>query len=481
MKRIIVIGGGVSGLAAAHRIQERGRELKLTIEVVLLEAGSQTGGIVQTEFRDDFLLERGPDSFITEKPHALELARRIGLESHLIRTNPEHRRSFVVGKGKLLPVPEGFHLLAPARLLPFLGSEIFSWRGKARMAMDLFLPRGTFNGAEDESLAAFVRRRFGNEALERMAQPMVGGIYSADPETLSLRATMPRFLEMEREHRSLIKALRLRSGSTEQNASGARYGLFQSFDQGMQLLTETLAQRIANDGGGGGTGAIRLNTSVTALELLPENEKPQRWSISTDSSEKFFADGICIALPVQTTAELVRSLDQHLAQALQETSSASSVTINLAYDRASIKHPLNGFGFVVPFVEKRTIMACSFSSVKFAGRAPEGRALLRVFVGGALQPELFELSDEELLSRVQLDLKELLGVDGAPLFTEVSRWKNAMPQYHLGHLDRVERIEKLAASLPNFALAGNAYRGTGIPDCIRSGEAAADSLLNQVS
>src|SRR5882672_7344759 len=254
MKRVVIIGGGITGLAAAHRVLERSCESGGQVQLTLLEAGSRVGGTFQTEERDGFLLEHGPDSFISEKPAALELARRLHLEPHLIETNENYRRSFIVRHGRLLPVPEGFHLLAPSRLWPFVKSNIFSWRGKARMSLDLVLPRRLRNGsvgdADDETLAHFVRRRLGQEALERMAQPMVGGIYTADPEQLSLRATMPRFLEMEREHRSLIRALRKQNSRQDsgvgQGTSGARYSLFLSFDRGMQLLTDKLEEQILN-------------------------------------------------------------------------------------------------------------------------------------------------------------------------------------------------------------------------------------------
>src|SRR5688572_14519039 len=240
MKRIVVIGGGITGLAAAHRILERCAGASQLVEVRLLEAGPQVGGIIRTKERDGFIIERGPDSFITEKPDALSLVRRLGLEPHLINTNNSHRRSFVVRRDRLLPVPDGFNLLAPARLWPFVTSGIFSWPGKARIAMDLVLPRRQARDQADESLAEFVRRRLGREALERLAQPMAGGIYTADPETLSLQATLPRFQDIERQHRSLILGLRNRSNGKGQSinqaavptgtAAGARYGLFRSFD-----------------------------------------------------------------------------------------------------------------------------------------------------------------------------------------------------------------------------------------------------------
>ncbi|HEV8168324.1 MAG TPA: protoporphyrinogen oxidase [Pyrinomonadaceae bacterium] len=451
---VVIIGGGISGLAAAHRLSEQ------QVQVTLLEASPRLGGTIQTEERDGFLLERGPDSFISEKPQAVELAKRLGLESRLVQTNEQFRRSFIVRDRRLRPVPEGFQLLAPSRLWPFITSDIFSLAGKARMAADLLLPRKSTNGTHDESLASFVRRRLGVEALDRMAQPMVGGIYTADPETLSLRATLPRFLDMEREHRSLILAM-LRQGRAQKvGTSGARYSLFLSFDRGVQVLVDALAQQIKAD--------IRLNARAVGLK-----HDGSAWTITTSDGEELVADKICIALPAYLAATLLQG---RLAEKLRQIKYASTATINFAYRRSAIAHPLNGFGFVVPFIEQRSLIACTFSSVKFSGRAPEGHVLLRAFAGGALQPEIFALDESEMRARVEADLRELLGINEAPLFVETAKWKDSMPQYEVGHLERVSEIEKLATELPGLTLAGNAYRGAGIPDCIRSGEAAADLL-----
>ncbi len=330
------------------------------------------------------------------------------------------------------------------------------------MAAELFVPRKSANGIQDESLASFVRRRLGREALERMAQPMIGGIYTADPETLSLRATLPRFLDMERDHRSLILAM-LRSGQAKKSGtSGARYSLFLSFERGMQTLTEALT-RINAD--------IRLNTRVEAL----------RWDNSTwtiaSGREDIGADNVCLAVPAYVAASLLENVSGGLAAKLRHINYASTATINFAYKRSDIKHPLNGFGFVVPLIENRSLIACTFSSVKFSGRAPEDHVLLRAFAGGALQPQIFGLDDAELVPRIEADLRELLGITGRPLFTEVARWERSMPQYEVGHLDRVAEIEDEVRKLPGLALAGNSYRGAGIPDCIRSGGNAADSIL----
>jgi oxygen-dependent protoporphyrinogen oxidase len=458
INRIVVVGGGISGLAAAKRLIELGHT-----NVTLIEASPRLGGTIETVDRGDgFLIERGPDSFISEKPEAIELAKRLGLESQLIQTNEKYRRSFIVRDGRLRAVPEGFQLMAPSRMWPFLTSDIFSVAGKMRMAAELFVPRKSANGIQDESLANFVRRRLGREALERMAQPMVGGIYTADPETLSLRATLPRFLDMERDHRSLILAM-LRSGQAKKSGtSGARYSLFLSFERGMETLIRGLS-RIEAD--------IRLNTRVEGLRW-----GDGAWAIRT-SAEEIGADAVCLAVPAYVAASLIENVSGSLAAKLRQIKYASTATINFAYKRSDIKHPLNGFGFVVPFVEKRSLIACTFSSVKFSGRAPEDHVLLRAFAGGALQPQIFGLDEADLVPRIDADLRELLGITGRPLFTEVAKWERSMPQYEVGHLDRVAEIENGVSKLSGFALAGNSYRGAGIPDCIRSGEKAAESIL----
>lgn len=502
-RRIVIIGGGITGLAAAHRLLELKTETDQKFDFVLLEAGPRLGGVLKTTERDGFLIEGGADSFISEKPAAIELAKRLGIEFRLIETNEQNRRSFIVRRGRLAPVPEGFQLMAPARIWPFITSGIFSWSGKARMALELLAPRRKAQNGDDdddESLAQFVRRRLGREALERMAQPMIGGIYTADPEKLSLRATLPRFLEMERAHGSVIRAMWKQSraaraaqgasvrgsspnlsersvtnrGSQDQHqalpatgVSGARYSLFLSFDHGMQVLADELAARLPK-------GVVQLNTSASSLSC---DRATGQWQIRLNDDTLLTADAVCLAIPAQRAALLLSDLDTELGQTLEQIPYASTATINLAFRRRDIPHALDGFGFVVPFIEQRSLLACTFSSVKFAGRAPADHVLLRAFMGGALQPELFELDEDEMIQRVRNDLRDLLRVQQPPLFTVVQKWRRSMPQYHVGHLDLVKQIKERAQTLPGLQLAGNAYGGAGVPDCIRSGEAAADAIV----
>jgi len=461
LRRVAVIGGGISGLAAAHRLAEHSRGAAQPIDVQLFEAAARLGGVIATERSDDFLIEAGPDSFLSEKPAALQLCERLGITEHLIGTRDAFRRTAVVRAGRLHALPDGFLLLAPTRVWPLVTSPLFSWPGKLRMALDLVLPRG--GGRGDESLSSFVRRRLGREALERVAQPLVGGIYTADPDCLSLPAAMPRLLEIERAQRSLILGMwrQQRAALAAHNGSGARWSLFLSFDTGMQCLVDRLAQALPD-------GVVRLGQRVRAL-----TRDGNGWHI--DAVDRY--DAVIVATPAHATAGLVRSADGELADELAAIPYASSAIVSCAFRREDIPYPLDGFGFVVPHIERRTLLAGTISSLKFAGRAPAEFALIRAFVGGALRPDLVELDDGALLDRVRRDLTELLGIRVRPTLTRIARWRRAMPQYHLGHLDRVARIERRVAALSGLHVAGNAYTGVGIPDCIRSGEAAAAAVI----
>jgi oxygen-dependent protoporphyrinogen oxidase len=468
MKRIIVIGGGIAGLSAAHRIVELNQERSLNIEVLLLESSPRLGGSIATERVDNFLVEGGPDSFITEKPAALRLCERLGLTSRLVSTQSAYQKIYVVHRGKFEPLPEGFFLLAPTRLWPFVQTPLFSWAGKLRMARELLIPRGAMN--IDESLGAFVRRRFGPEALERVAQPLVGGIYASDPDQLSLAATMPRFKEMERQRRSVILAMwseQRRRARGREAGSGARWSLFVTLADGMQELVDTVAKRLPE-------GSVRSGTPVTSVV---REEKVKRWQVTLRDGETIGAAGVILATPAFQTSAILSAVDSDSANEIKKISYASTATVNLAFHRADFPRPPDSFGFVVPAVERRKIMACTFSSLKYPGRAPRDHLLLRAFVGGALQPELFDADDKMMEDNVRVELASLLGVTAQPLFSRIWRHPNSMPQYHIGHQARVERIEKSLIRFSNLALAGSAYHGVGISDCVRTGEEAAEKIV----
>ncbi|MGD9765921.1 MAG: protoporphyrinogen oxidase [Candidatus Binatia bacterium] len=462
--RIAVIGAGITGLAAAHRLIELSRAQGRTIELQVFEAGARPGGVIRTEHADGFLLEAGPDSFLTEKPAGTALCERLGIADQLVGTNEAFRRTYVVRHGRLVPLPDGFLLLAPTRLWPLLTTPLFSWRGKLRMALDLVLPRGA--GA-DESLADFVTRRLGREVLDRVAEPLVGGIYTADPAHLSVAATLPRFRDMERADRSIALALwrQRRNAARGETAavSGARWSLFVSFARGMQVLVDALAGELP-------PGALRCGERIEAVARAGGV-----WHLGAGH----VFDALLIATPAYVAAQLLRTSDAALATELEGIGYASSAIVTLAYGREDVPHPLDGFGFVVPHGEGRALLACTFSSLKYPGRAPAHSVLLRAFVGGALRAHTAELADDELVGTVQRELSELLGVRQPAQLVRIARWHRSMPQYEMGHLDRVARIRARSAAL-GVHVAGSAFEGVGIPDCIRSGETQAELLLSQL-
>lgn len=469
-RHIIVIGGGISGLAAAHRLTELNRAGSLDLRVTLLEASDRLGGVIATEHADDLLIELGPDSYITDKPAALRLCERLGLADRLIAPQQGALKLYTVHRGTLTPLPEGFLLMAPTRVGSVLRSPVFSWGGKLRMALEPLMPRRVAD--DDESLASFVRRRLGREVLERVAQPLIGGIYASDPEALSLAATMPRFPEMERIHGSVVigsrRAQQRRARATDE--TGARWSLFVSIDGGMEVLVRRIEEAL-------GAGVARLGETVRELGWNPDT---RRWRVDTGDAA-FEADGVICTLPADAAAAVLTTLDPELAADLKAIPFSSTATVNLAYRRSDVAHPLDGYGFVVPHVERRKIMACTFSSVKYAGRAPEEVALLRCFAGGVLQENLLDQPDEALEAQVREDLEALLGISGAPTVSRTTRYARGMPQYNVGHLDRVERIETRLSQFPTLALAGKSYRGVGIADCIDGGEIAAETLVERLT
>lgn len=461
--RVAVIGGGISGLAAAHRLVE----LDSSYEVHLFEADDRLGGVLQTTSTDDgYLLENSADNFITNIPYALDLCRRLGMEEELLPTNEALRKAYVVRRGKLYPVPDGFVLMAPNKMWSVITTPILSWTGKLRLAKEYFVPKR--EGTSDECLESFVTRRLGKEAYERLVQPLIGGIYTADPTKLSIQATLRQFVEMEQKHGSLIKAARQRSdNNAKKNESGARYSMFVAPKHGMGQLIKRLTERLSGQ-------TIHLNTPVMAVEKSDDH-----WSVRT-LEDTYAFDAVVMALPAPHASKVLKSFPV-LNENLESIPYAGCSVAILAVDQKQIGRPVSGFGFVVPEIEQRKILAGSFSSAKFPGRAPDGKVIIRVFVGGACHPELADLSDDEMKTVVMQELGELIGLTGEPEKFLVTRWMGKMPQYHLGHLDRVAKLEAEATNLPGFELAGNAYRGVGVPQCIQSGEQAAQRVSEYLS
>lgn len=476
-KRIAVVGGGITGLSAAFRLQELAQENNRPVEITLFESQPEAGGWIGTINQDGYLIDTGADMFITNKPAAIELCQRLGLEDQLISTNQQYRGALILKDGIPVPVPLGFELMTPSRILPMLRTPLLSPFGKLRMGLEYFLPRRiseTGLDNDDESLAQFVTRRFGKEALMRLIQPLVAGIYTSDPEKLSLRATLPRFLDMERDHRSLIKAIRKQKKQTKSaDATGARYGLFAAFKEGMQTLIRTLAERVSS------AGTILYDHRVKQVVAADAGYELTFESAGVTQTQHF--DAVLLTTAAPRAGQMLATYAPVLSGLLKQIEYASTAIQVSVHRLENIKHPLKAFGLVIPSVEQRKIFAVAFSSRKFPGRAPEGCVQLRTFAGGAMQPELLEHSDEELNAIVDRELADILGVTGEPIYSKLLRHNQSMPQYHLGHLQLVERIEQAAVGLPGLELAGNAYRGVGIPDCIHSAEQAAARLMAELT
>ncbi len=468
-KRIIIIGGGITGLSVAHRLHELSSQQNHEFHITLIDARDRLGGVIHTIKRDGFLIDSGPDNFITAKPWALALTRRLGLESELITTNEEHRSALVVRRGKLMRIPEGFLLMAPTKFLPMITTPLFSWPGKLRMAMEVFLPARTVN--EDESLASFVTRRFGREALDRVVQPLMSGIYTARPERLSLRATMPRFLDLENKYGSVTKGMWSEGKRRKTTGSGARYGMFVTFRDGLQTLIHALRDRLNHV-------RFLLNERVVRVAKKANLGEIPCWTVDLESGASMEAEGVIVTGPSRHAARLLTEVDGELAEKLSAVQYASSAVVHLAYRRDQVAHPLDAFGCVVPILERYNIIAASFSSVKYEGRAPKGFVLLRAFMGGALQPEMLNLDDEGLIVAARRDLDALLGITSSPLFAMVHRWPDSMAQYDVGHLKRVDDMRSRLSKHKGLQLAGNGFEGVGIPDCVRAGEQAAEELVH---
>jgi oxygen-dependent protoporphyrinogen oxidase len=471
MKRIAIIGAGIAGLSTAYYLSKLARQGRQQLEITLVEKEGRLGGSLLTEQADGFLMEGGPDCFISEKPWALQLCRELGLEQEVIGTNQQLRRTFILLKGRLHEIPEGFMLLAPTSLWPFIKSSLFSLPGKARMGLDLILPRKKSD--REESLAAFVMRRLGREALERIAEPLVAGIHASDPETMSLKSTFARFIEMEQKNRSIIWGMYQRKKQFARQQS--RYTMFLTLRQGMEGMISALGKTLPPK-------TVAPGQEVIAIEKLTgkPSQRP-RYCVGLRGKKKAMeADVVILATPAFVTAKLLREMAADICRLLDTIPYCSTATVNLAYARSQIGHPLDGYGFVVPRVEKRNIMAATFSSVKFAHRAPQGKVLLRSFVGGAKNEEIVSWEDDKLLATVQGDMGEILKITGTPLMTRISRWPKSMPQYTLGHEVRLSRIEQGLAKHPGIFVTGSAYRGIGISDCIHEAQLTSEQVLKYI-
>lgn len=487
MKRVAIVGGGIAGLSAAYRLQRRAPEVAIT----LIEGEARLGGKITTERVDGFVIEGGPDTFLSYKPRGIGLCRELGLEDRLHGTNEKIRRTYVMRHGKLYDLPEGLTGLIPSRFGPMIKTSLISPLGKLRMGLDYFIPPKSPNG--DESLAQFVERRLGHEMYERMIEPLMSGIYAGDGAQLSLRATFPQLRQTELDHGSLVKGMLAtkrkhpeRNTAKSEDAGRKTWPAFVTPTTGLAEIVEALTLQLKGLD-------IRLGTRVT--EILPsprptpfQTEGAQADTIDSTSpytlilenGERLEADAVILAAPAHATAYLVVGFDPKLAQALQGIPYASTVTVSVGYPLRDIPRPLNGYGYIIPKAEGRSILACTWTSTKFPHRAPEGYGLIRAFIGRAGDDDVLNRSDEALLRMVRDELRETLGITTAPMVQRIFRWPKAMPQYTLGHLERLAVIDRRLAQQPGLFVAGNAYRGIGIPDCIASGEQAADKVIKSL-
>jgi oxygen-dependent protoporphyrinogen oxidase len=457
MTKTVIVGGGISGLATAVTLQELG-----PCDYTLIEGSPRWGGKITSVHENGFTIEGGPDSFITQKTAAIELCKRLGLEDQLSGSNSgKNAATYIWSGGRLHRMPEGMMLMAPTMVLPFLRSRLISWPGKMRAGLEVFIPRARGDG--DESLAGFVRRRLGNELLNKIAGPLMGGIYAADPERMSLKSTFPMFLEMEKKHGSLLLGMMKRT--RPRVAHGAkRPPMFMTLRGGLQQLSDALVARLPEANRRTGCRALAVSRSA------------QRYRIDLSDGSCLLADDVVFATPSFVTADLVEQLDPVLAERLRAIRYVSTATVSLGFRKSEIAHPLQGAGFIVPPSEGRRITACSWSSAKFNHRAPEDCVLLRVFIGGALAEELAEQDEAALVQLAREELQVIMGITVTPVLAKAYRWPKANPQYDLGHEERVTEIEQTMSRFPGLHLAGAAYHGPGIPDCIQSGRKAAQAI-----
>ena len=453
-RRIVIVGGGITGLAAAYRLQQ----LTPGARVTLLESDARLGGKIVTEHVDGFVVEGGPDSFLASKPRGLGLSRELGLEPRLTDVSSSVRRAYVMRAQKLYELPDGLTGLIPTRLGPIARSGLLSPLAKARLALDFYLPPR--QGQADESLAAFTRRRLGREVYERLVEPLMSGIYAGDGDQLSLAATFPQLRQAEREHGSLIRGVLANKARNARRRSG-----FLTPVSGLAELVQALQA---------GLRQVEIRLGARVSNVMPVDGS---YLVHLADGELLAADAVILATPAFVSAGLVAGFDMGMAAALGAIPHVSTATVSVAYPLAQIPRPLDAHGYLIPRVEGRTLLACTFTSVKFQHRAPEGFALIRAFVGRAGQEDVLDGSDEDLLALVRAELRQTLGITALPLFSRVFRWPKGMPQYTLGHLERLAQIEERLPAHPGLSLAGNAYRGVGIPDCIASGEAAAEQVI----
>ena len=469
--RVVIVGGGISGLATAYYLKKNAQAAGTPVDIHLVEASDRLGGVIHTVREGGFIVEGGPDCILSFKPAGVGLWRELGLEDEIVGTSRENQGSFVYSRGALHPLPEGLTLMIPSKLGPLFRTRLVSWPGKVRAGMDLLWSRRT-NG-DDVSVAEFISAHLGKEVFERIVEPLFAGIFAGDARQLSLPATYPQLLDLEREHGSLLRGLLvMRQQREKQRGNGhgraPRWTPFVTLRSGLARMVEVLEAHL--DG-----VHVHLNSRVVGITRRSEG---QGWRVELDRDVPLEGDAVVLATPAHAAARMVQPVDEELADALAGIPYASTVTVSLAFRRDEVRHPLNGYGFVVPRVEGRRLLACTWTSSKFPHRAPAGYALFRCFLGRAGDDDIVHLSDEQIVATVLDELRTIMGLDAVPVHVWVFRWQRALPQYTVGHLRRLGVVEEHLRALPGLYIVGNAYKGVGVPDCIASGKRAAEHILS---
>ncbi|UOQ46823.1 protoporphyrinogen oxidase [Gracilibacillus caseinilyticus] len=461
MKKITIIGGGIAGLTAAYYLDKKIKEDKLDYEITLLESTNRLGGKIKTERRDGFTIERGPDSFLIRKQSAERLARDVGIGDKLVKNGTG--TSYILVGEDLHRMPQGSFMGVPTQVKPFLSSELFSLTGKLRAGMDYILPKG--EAAEDQSLGKFFRHRLGDEVVENLIEPLLSGIYAGDMDDLSLMSTFPNFYQLEQEYGSLIKGLH-KTNQAPKPATGKKPSMFYSIDGGLATLVEAMEEALSE-------GIVQKRKAVQDLTKTDKG-----YELTLQNGEKIESDAVLVATPYSVMKQLMNQYE--VISELPHMRATSVANVALAFDKEAIKEDIDGTGFVVSRNSNYRITACTWTHKKWPETTtPEGKALLRCYVGRPGDEDVVDLSDEAIKDIVLHDINKIMKIDGDPIFSVVSRWKDAMPQYSIGHKQVVERLETgLANELPGVFIAGSPYRGIGIPDCIDQGEAAVENILS---
>ncbi len=471
MDSVVVVGGGIAGLSAAYHLVKQANESSKQLSVTVLETGNRWGGKIVTDRVDGFVIEGGPDTFVRTKAAGVTLCRELGLEDRLHGTNPKFKTTYVLNSGRLKSLPEGLMMMVPTQFGPMVKTSLLTLPEKARMGLDFFIPAKPLNG--DESLGEFVSRRLGRAAYEKLIEPLMSGIYAGDGDLLSLQSTFPYLRDLELKHGGLVKgALVVRQQRKQSNTSqSSQKGIFLTPETGLAEIVEALLRYLeANH------VHLVLNTQVKRVYI----DQASHYCLETDKDDTYIAQGVILATPAFGAAEILSDLSPDLVKELNDIPYVSTATISLAYRLRDLPRRLDGYGYVIPRREGRQALACTWTSTKFPHRAPEGYALLRAFVGRAGQEDMLSWNKDDLLSVAKEEIFQTLGIQAEPVIERVYTWEKAMPQYNLGHPERLTRIKGLVNFFPGMALAGNGYAGIGIPDCIQSGRQAAEQVLDDL-